>query len=86
MSQGCSVPEGDRDDGGLHAVGDSRRSEELALALVLEAVDCLRQAKDLLGEHELCAALHDCAAALVEIERQFSPPRSGPRDDRPADD
>lgn len=65
----------ERDDDGLRAGSDRRRSEELAHALLLEAVDGIRQARDLLAGGEACVALNDNADALAGIARQLAPPR-----------
>jgi hypothetical protein len=60
--------------------GGDRRSpeEQLAHALLLEAVDCISQARDLLAGDEARAALSGCADALVEIVRRLPPARCVP--------
>jgi hypothetical protein len=54
--------------------GGDRRSpeEQLAHALLLEAVDCISQARELLAGDEVRAALSGYADALVEIVRRVS--------------
>jgi hypothetical protein len=59
-------------EGGHPVVGDERGVEELAHALVLEGVDCINQASDLLGDCEARTELKGHADALTEIGRRLS--------------
>jgi hypothetical protein len=64
--------DGDSGEGEHPAAGDERGLEKLAHALVLEAVDCIRQAGDLIAEHPACSELSEHAQALTELGRQLS--------------